>query len=60
MNNKLELITNIKGVNFYKGAIIDNGLNKEVVIITDEENYRVDVDEDILKACARIYTLWFE
>ena len=59
MNKKLELITDIKGIKFYKGNIIDNGLKKERLVITDSENYRVDEDEDILKACNRIFKLWY-
>lgn len=60
MINKLELITNIKGIQFYKGNIINNGLKKERIIATDDNNYRIDEDEDILKACNRIYKLWYE
>lgn len=59
MNNKLELIITIQGINFYKGNLINNGNKKERLIITDIDNYRIDEDEDIIKACNRIYNLWY-
>lgn len=55
-----ELIINIKGVKFYKGVTVDTGEKVERIIMTDRESYRVDVDEDLLKACGRIYKLWYE
>ena len=60
MIKQLEVITEIDGVKFYKGNIIDNGNKKELLIITDDENFRIDIDEDLSKACKRIYHNYYE
>ena len=60
MIKQLEVITEIDGVKFYKGNIIDNGNKKELLIITDDENFRIDIDEDLNKACKRIYHNYYE
>lgn len=53
-----DLITEIKGIKFYKGNLIKESNRR--VVYTDDENYRILEDEDILKACERIYKLWYE
>lgn len=49
------LIVSIEGIEFFKGSVIDNGTKKEQLIYTNDENFRIDIDEDPLKACQRIY-----
>lgn len=60
MKKEFEFITKINDVNFYKGSIIDFGNKKEQIVFTDDENYRIDIDEDIIKACNRIYINWYK
>ena len=60
MSKQKEILTIINGIKFYKGNIINNGNKKELIIYTDLENYRISTDEDILKACNRIYKLWYD
>lgn len=60
MKKELEVIAEINGVKFYKGNIIDNGMKKELLIMTDDENFRIDIDEDVDKAIARIYHNYYE
>ena len=60
MKKKLEVVSTIECVNFYKGNIIDNGNEKQQVIFTDDENFRIDIDEDIQKACTRIYNNYYK
>jgi len=63
---KLEAITKIDNVTFYKGNIIYNGMKKQQLIMSNNEmdnigeNFRVDIDEDIIKACKRIYHNYYE
>ena len=59
MKKELEVIAEINGVKFYKGNIIDNGNKKELLIMTDDENFRIDIDEDINKAINRIYNNYY-
>jgi hypothetical protein len=54
-----EVITIINDVTFYKGNIIDNGMKKQLLIFTNDDNFRVDIDEDIQKACNRIYNNYY-
>ena len=60
MKKQMEIITTIENVTFYKGNVIDNGNKKELIIFTNEDNFRVDLDEDILKACNRIYNNYYK
>jgi hypothetical protein len=60
MKKPLEIITTIKGVNFYKGNIIENGTKKQLLIFTVYDNYRIDIDEDLHKACNRIYNNYYK
>ena len=53
-------VTDSVTVKFYKGNIIDNGNKKELLILTDDENFRIDIDEDINKACKRIHHNYYE
>jgi hypothetical protein len=57
---KHEVITTIEGIEFCKGNIIDNGMKKEQLIFTKDENFRIDIDEDIIKACSRIHRNYYE
>lgn len=50
-----EVITEVNGIKFYQGNII----GQERIVFTDYENYRINADEDIIKACNRIYRLWY-
>jgi len=59
MKQKFELITTINSIKFFKGNTIDNGNKKEQIIFTNEDNFRIDIDEDILKACNRIYNNYY-
>ena len=59
MKKELEVIAEINGVKFYKGNIIDNGNKKELLIFTDDENFRIDIDENINKAIKRIYDNYY-
>ena len=55
-----EVITEINGIKFFKGNVIDNGCKKQLLIFTDNENFRIEIDEDILKACNRIYNNYYK
>lgn len=55
-----DLIITIGNVNFYKGKIITNTEPNEQIIYTDDENYRISTNEDLIKACQRIYKLNYE
>lgn len=59
MKKELEVIAEIDGVKFYKGNIIDNGNKKKLSIFTDDENFRIDIDENINKAIKRIYDNYY-
>lgn len=59
MKKPLEIAIAINGVNFYKGNTIDNGVKKQLLIFTDDENFRIDIDEELQKACNRIYNNYY-
>lgn len=60
MTKQSEVIAEINGVTFYKGNTINNGTKTELLIFTHNENFRVDIDEDPVKACKRIYRNYYE
>lgn len=51
-----DLIIVINDKFFYKGPVL---LDNKRLIYTDDENYHVDLDEDLEKACWRIYDMWY-
>ena len=59
MLKKFEVITVINNIVFYKGDILNNGVKQQQLIFTDDENFRVDIDEDLAKACNRIYRNYY-
>jgi len=59
MLNKFDKIITINRIDFFKGNIIDNGMKKEQLIFTNDENFRIDIDEDLEKACKRIYSNYY-
>lgn len=56
INQEKDLIIVINGICFYKGNLL---LDNKQLIYTNDENYHVDVDENLEKACWRIYDLWY-
>jgi hypothetical protein len=58
--SNFEIIIKINNIEFFKGNIINNGVKKEQLIFTKDENFRVDMDEDLIKACDRIYHNYYE
>lgn len=56
----MDKITEINGIEFFRGNIINNGAKPELLIFTNDENFRVDIDEDPEKACKRIYRNYYE
>lgn len=60
MNKNSEMITIIKGIRFYKGNLINNGAEKQLIIFTDDENFRVPENADLIKECNRIYRNYYQ
>jgi hypothetical protein len=55
-----EIIITIQNIIFYKGNIIDNGMKREQIVFTNDENFRVDLDDDLIRACNRIYNNYYK
>ena len=60
MKKQFETITIINGISFYKGNIIDNGAEKQQIIFTDDENFKVPENSNLIKECNRIYRNYYE
>lgn len=60
MKKQFETITAINGISFYKGNVIDNGAEKQQIIFTDNENFIVPENSNLIKECNRIYRNYYE
>lgn len=60
MKKQFEILTEINGIKFYKGSLIDNGAEKQQLIFTEGENFKVPADSDLIKECSRIYKNYYE
>lgn len=60
MKKQFEILTEINGIKFYKGNLIDNGAEKQQIIFTDDENFKVPENSDLIKECKRIYKNYYE
>ena len=54
-----EVATEINGVVFYLGPTMEDGLGDKRIVFTEDENFHIDVDEDIVRACERIYQNYY-
>ena len=54
-----EIAAEVNGVVFYLGPIMEEGLGDKRIVFTEDENFHVDVDEDIARACERIYENYY-
>ena len=57
---EFEIIATLNNINFYRGAVIDNGAAKQQIIFTDDENFRVPFESNLVKECNRIYRNFYE
>jgi len=60
MKKNFEVIAEINNIKFYKGNVLNTGAEKQLLVFTDDENFRIAIDEDPVKACSRIYRNYYQ